>query len=117
MVLSKNMITSNRLIEKRKATGIQEWVLLIFVLLVFSLVIYNKKTIENKEAIMNYLTKAQEINMKNNRILTNHLAQSDPSISKIIQALFLQKETEREGKGFEGSCRIHRTEAGFDRSK
>ncbi|MGG1396560.1 hypothetical protein ABE288_01465 [Bacillus salipaludis] len=86
---------SNR--EKRgfRITGT---VLFIFVLLIFSLALYNKKSIENKEAFISYLAKAQDLNEKGDRVLANIQSEPNPSRDKIIQALSLQRKLHEKAK-------------------
>ncbi|WP_026575869.1 hypothetical protein [Bacillus sp. UNC438CL73TsuS30] len=73
-------------------------VLFILVLLIFSLTLYNKKSIENKEAFISYLAKAQDLNKKGDRVLANIQSEPNTSRTEMIQALSLQSKLNEQAK-------------------
>ncbi|MDQ6600389.1 hypothetical protein [Bacillus salipaludis] len=88
-------------------------VLFIFVLLIFSLALYNKKSIENKEAFISYLSKAQDLNQKGDRLLDNTQSEPNPSRIKIIQALSLQRKLNEQAKNLKAPANFSELKKDF----
>ncbi|TDK62171.1 hypothetical protein E2K98_08895 [Bacillus salipaludis] len=88
-------------------------VLFIFVLLIFSLAIYNKITIEMKESLISYLAKAQKLNRKGDRILDNIRSEPSPSRDKIIQALSMQRKLNEKAKDLKAPANFSELKSDF----